>query len=48
MSAPACRPQAYIARTRSLRLVFISIKGIYYQADVMGVTVTWVVPHGFA
>ena len=40
--------QAYVARAKCLRHTFISIKGIYYQADVMGVTVTWVVPHGFA
>lgn len=24
--------QAYVARTRSLRKVFVSIKGFYYQA----------------
>ena len=40
--------QAYVARAKCLRHTFISIKGIYYQADVMGVTVTWVVPHSFA
>jgi len=36
---------AYVARTHSLRHVFISIKGIYYQADVHGVSLTWVEPH---
>ena len=40
--------QAYVARTRSLRKVFISIKGFYYQAEIQGVTLTWVVPHDFA
>lgn len=29
----------------SLLQVFVSIKGIYYQADVLGQTVTWIVPH---
>ncbi|KAL1521139.1 hypothetical protein AB1Y20_022693 [Prymnesium parvum] len=39
---------SYVARTRSLRKVFISIKGIYYQAEVGGCTLTWVEPHAFA
>ncbi|KAG8936604.1 mRNA-binding ribosome synthesis protein nop7 [Tulasnella sp. 418] len=34
-------------RTRSLRKVFLSIKGIYYQAEVMGQTITWIVPYQF-
>ncbi|CAD7697662.1 unnamed protein product [Ostreobium quekettii] len=37
--------QAYIARTHSLRKVFISVKGYYYQAEVMGQCVTWLAPH---
>ncbi|CAC5403274.1 PES1 [Mytilus coruscus] len=35
----------YVIASRSLRKVFISIKGIYYQAEVMGQTISWVVPH---
>lgn len=37
----------YIIQSRSLRKVFISIKGYYYQAEVMGQTLTWIVPHQF-
>ena len=28
--------------------MFVSIKGYYFQAEIMGQTVTWVVPHSFA
>lgn len=38
----------YIISSRSLRKVFLSIKGIYYQAEVLGQTVTWIVPYQFA
>lgn len=34
-------------RTKSLRKVFLSIKGIYFQAEVQGQTVTWLVPYMF-
>eukprot|EP01023_Acetabularia_acetabulum_P015510 TRINITY_DN1753_c0_g2_i1.p1 TRINITY_DN1753_c0_g2~~TRINITY_DN1753_c0_g2_i1.p1 ORF type:complete len:424 (-),score=71.10 TRINITY_DN1753_c0_g2_i1:692-1963(-) len=37
--------QAYIIRTHSLRKVFVSIKGIYFQAVVMGQQITWLIPH---
>eukprot|EP00879_Flechtneria_rotunda_P025008 GHRR01026537.1.p1 GENE.GHRR01026537.1~~GHRR01026537.1.p1 ORF type:complete len:683 (+),score=323.94 GHRR01026537.1:88-2136(+) len=36
---------AYVARTHSLRKVFVSVKGFYYQAEVAGCLVTWLVPH---
>jgi hypothetical protein len=39
---------AYIARTSALRHVFVSVKGFYYQADVEGCSVTWLVPHQLA
>ncbi|PQP96487.1 pescadillo homolog [Prunus yedoensis var. nudiflora] len=37
--------QAYISRTHKLRKVFVSVKGIYYQAEVKGQKVTWLTPH---
>ena len=37
----------YIMETKALRRVFISIKGIYYEANVLGQNVRWVVPHKF-
>lgn len=37
----------YVISSKSLRKVFISIKGYYYQAEIMGQTITWVVPHQF-
>ncbi|XP_036382618.1 pescadillo [Megalops cyprinoides] len=38
----------YIVTSRSLRKVFLSIKGIYYQAEVFGQPITWLVPYQFA
>eukprot|EP00250_Pteridium_aquilinum_P024386 c29005_g1_i1 orf=919-2790(-) len=37
--------QAYVARTHTLRRTFISVKGIYYQAEVAGQRITWLTPH---
>jgi pescadillo protein len=39
--------QLYIMRSQSLRKVFLSIKGVYYQAEIMDQTVTWLVPYQF-
>ncbi|CAG5922884.1 pescadillo [Menidia menidia] len=38
----------YVITARALRKVFISIKGIYYQAEVMGQLITWLVPYQFS
>eukprot|EP00854_Cymbomonas_tetramitiformis_P014699 gene14699-17367_t len=40
--------QAYVSRTHALRKVFVSVKGIYYQAEILGQLVTWIVPHALA
>ncbi|KAH3743604.1 pescadillo-like protein [Pelomyxa schiedti] len=37
--------KAFVAHTRALRKVFISQKGIYYQAEIMGEKITWLSPH---
>ncbi|KLO16992.1 hypothetical protein SCHPADRAFT_868734 [Schizopora paradoxa] len=39
--------QLYVMHTHSLRKVFLSIKGVYFQAEVMDQTVTWLVPYQF-
>lgn len=39
--------QHYVISEHALRKVFISIKGIYYQAEIQGQNITWVVPHQF-
>lgn len=38
----------YVIEARALRKVFVSIKGYYYQAEIKGQTITWIVPHNFA
>jgi pescadillo len=37
--------EAYLIKERCVRRTFISIKGIYYQAEIMNQTITWIVPH---
>ncbi|KJA26184.1 hypothetical protein HYPSUDRAFT_37069 [Hypholoma sublateritium FD-334 SS-4] len=39
--------QLYVMHSHSLRKVFLSIKGVYYQAEIMDQTVTWLVPYQF-
>ncbi|KAF2077075.1 hypothetical protein CYY_001642 [Polysphondylium violaceum] len=36
--------QYYVIKSKSLKKVFVSVKGVYYQADIMGETVTWLAP----
>eukprot|EP01006_Ploeotia_vitrea_P050545 TRINITY_DN67474_c3_g1_i1.p1 TRINITY_DN67474_c3_g1~~TRINITY_DN67474_c3_g1_i1.p1 ORF type:complete len:641 (-),score=414.11 TRINITY_DN67474_c3_g1_i1:69-1991(-) len=40
--------QQWAVRAHSLRKVFVSIKGIYYQCVVQGEEITWLVPHQFS
>ena len=39
--------QHYCIATNAIRKVFLSIKGIYYQAEIKGQTVTWIVPYSY-
>lgn len=39
--------QLYVMNTNALRKVFLSIKGIYYQAEVQGEKINWIVPYQF-
>lgn len=36
-----------VIAANALRKVFVSIKGYYYQAEIKGQTITWIVPHHF-
>lgn len=38
---------AYVAKERLLKKVFVSIKGVYYQATIKGQEVRWLVPFKF-
>uniref|UniRef100_A0A8C5PHY9 Pescadillo homolog n=1 Tax=Leptobrachium leishanense TaxID=445787 RepID=A0A8C5PHY9_9ANUR len=38
----------YVIASRSLRKVFLSIKGIYYQANILGQTITWISPYTYS
>lgn len=35
----------YVISSQALREVFVSIKGYYFQAEIKGEKVTWIVPH---
>ncbi|CAM9589079.1 unnamed protein product, partial [Discosporangium mesarthrocarpum] len=37
----------YVSKSQCLSKVFVSIKGVYFQAKVLGLPVTWVSPHMF-
>lgn len=36
-----------VIAARALRKVFVSIKGYYFQAEIKGQTITWIIPHQF-
>jgi len=37
-----------VMAAKALRKVFVSIKGYYYQAELKGQTITWIMPHHFS
>eukprot|EP00057_Strongylocentrotus_purpuratus_P034654 XP_796089.3 PREDICTED: pescadillo [Strongylocentrotus purpuratus] len=37
----------YVIASRSLRKVFLSIKGIYFQVEIKGQMLTWIIPYNF-
>lgn len=37
----------YVIKSNALRKVFVSIKGIYYQAEISGQQITWLTPHNY-
>ncbi|KAJ1929907.1 mRNA-binding ribosome synthesis protein nop7 [Tieghemiomyces parasiticus] len=39
--------QHYVMHASALRKVFFSVKGIYYQAEIKGTPITWLVPYEF-
>jgi len=40
--------QAYCVKAHALRRAFISVKGYYFQAEIMGQQITWIAPHQLA
>ncbi|KAJ5070213.1 pescadillo [Anaeramoeba ignava] len=42
-----CEFLNYIIKTHSLRKVFVSIKGIYFQVEIKSQLITWITPHQF-
>jgi pescadillo protein len=37
----------YVVQSNSLKKVFVSIKGTYFQAEIQNQKITWIVPHKF-
>jgi pescadillo protein len=39
--------QYYVAKSQCLQKAFISIKGVYFQVEILGEPITWLAPHQF-
>jgi pescadillo protein len=39
--------QFYVIKARNLNKCFVSVKGIYFQATILGIPVTWINPHEY-
>eukprot|EP00118_Oscarella_pearsei_P022211 m.253654 g.253654 ORF g.253654 m.253654 type:complete len:518 (+) comp40373_c0_seq5:530-2083(+) len=37
----------YVILTNTLKKVFVSIRGVYFQVEIHGQVITWIVPHQF-
>lgn len=40
--------QLYLSKSHSLRKIFISVKGVYYEAKISDVSIVWIQPYKFS
>lgn len=48
MPGPLLSPLVFILSSLPSLQVFLSIKGIYYQAEVLGQPIVWIAPYAFS